>query len=107
MDDDFNTPRALAAMFDLVREINRCKDDGTDVSGAQDTLRELSGILGVTLEDASESSDAGPFVQLLVDVRTELRAARQFDIADSIRDRLSQMGVTIEDHPGGTDWRIR
>lgn len=106
MDDDFNTPRALAAMFDLVREINRCKDDGTDVSGAQDTLRELSGILGVTLEDASESSDAGPFVQLLVDVRTELRAARQFDIADSIRDRLSQMGVTIEDHPGGTDWRI-
>ena len=106
MDDDFNTPRALAAMFDLVREINRCKDEGADVSDAQDTLRELSGILGVTLDDTSESSDAGPFVQLLVDVRTELRAARQFDIADSIRDRLSEMGVTIEDNPGGTDWRI-
>ncbi|MCH8309601.1 MAG: cysteine--tRNA ligase [Chloroflexi bacterium] len=106
MDDDFNTPRALAAMFDLVREINRCKDDGSDVSGAQDTLRELSGILGVTLDDVSESSDAGPFVQLLVDVRTELREARQFDIADSIRDRLSELGVTIEDNPGGTDWRI-
>ena len=106
MDDDFNTPRALAAMFDLVREINRCKDEGADVSDAQDTLRELSGILGVTLDDTSESSDAGPFVQLLVDVRTELRAARQFDAADSIRDRLSELGVTIEDTPGGTDWRI-
>ena len=106
MDDDFNTPRALAAMFDLVREINRCKDEGADVSDAQDTLRELSGILGVTLDDTSGSSDAGPFVQLLVDVRTELRAARQFDAADSIRDRLSELGVTIEDTPSGTDWRI-
>jgi cysteinyl-tRNA synthetase len=106
MDDDFNTPRALASMFDLVREINRCKDDGADVSDAQDTLRELSGILGVSLDDTSESSDAGPFVQLLVDIRTELRTARQFEIADSIRDRLSGLGVTIEDSPEGTDWRI-
>ncbi|MDP6454098.1 MAG: cysteine--tRNA ligase [SAR202 cluster bacterium] len=106
MDDDFNTPRALAAMFELVREINRGKDEGTDVSGAQDTLRELSGVLGVTLDDTNESSDAGPFVQMLVDVRTELRAARQFDIADSIRDRLSGLGVTIEDSPDGTEWRL-
>jgi cysteinyl-tRNA synthetase len=106
MDDDFNTPRALASMFDLVREINRCKDDGADVSNAQDTLRELSGILGVSLDDTSESSDAGPFVQLLVDIRTELRTARQFEIADSIRDRLSDLDVTIKDSPEGTDWRI-
>jgi cysteinyl-tRNA synthetase len=106
MDDDFNTPRALASMFDLVREINRCKNDGADVSDAQDTLRELSGILGVSLDDTSESSDAGPFVQLLVDIRTELRTARQFEIADSIRDQLSGLGVTIEDSPEGTDWRI-
>jgi cysteinyl-tRNA synthetase len=43
---------------------------------------------------------------MLVDVRTELRAARQFDIADSIRDRLSDLGVTIEDSPDGTEWRL-
>ena len=106
MDDDFNTPRALAAMFDLVREINRGKDEGSDVSSAQDTLQELCSVLGLTLADPSDSSDAGPFVQMLVDVRTELRAARQFDIADSIRDRLSDLGVTIEDNPEGTEWRI-
>ena len=106
MDDDFNTPRALAAMFDLAREINRGKDEDADVVGAQDTLRELSGILGISLDETAETSGAGPFVQMLVNVRTELRAARQFDIADSIRDRLSELGVTIEDTPEGTEWRI-
>lgn len=106
MDDDFNTPRALAAMFDLAREINRGKDEGADVLGAQDTLRELSGVLGISLYETAETSAAGPFVQMLVNVRTELRAARQFDIADSIRDRLSELGVTIEDTPEGTEWRI-
>ena len=106
MDDDFNTPRALAAMFDLAREINRGKDEGADVLGAQDTLRELSGVLGISLDGTAETSGAGPFVQMLVNVRTELRAAHQFDIADSIRDRLSELGVTIEDTPEGTEWRI-
>ena len=106
MDDDFNTPRALAAMFGLAREINRRKDEGADVLGAQDTLRELSGILGISLDETAETSGAGPFVQMLVNVRTELRAARQFDIADSIRDRLSDLGVTIEDTPEGTEWRM-
>ena len=106
MDDDFNTPRALAAMFGLAREINRRKDEGADVLGAQDTLRELSGILGISLDETAETSDASPFVQMLVNVRTELRAARQFDIADSIRDRLSDLGVTIEDTPEGTEWRM-
>ena len=107
MDDDFNTPRALAAMFDLAREINRGKDEGADVLSAQDTLRELSGVLGISLDGTAETSGAGPFVQMLVNVRTELRAARQFDIADSIRDRLSELGVTIEDTPEGTEWRKR
>ncbi len=106
MDDDFNTPRALAAMFELAREINRGKDEGADVLGAQGTLRELSGVLGISLDETAETSGAGPFVQMLVNVRTELRAARQFDIADSIRDRLSELGVTIEDTPEGTEWRI-
>ena len=106
MDDDFNTPRALAAMFDLAREINRGKDEGADVLGAQGTLRELSSVLGISLDETAETSGAGPFVQMLVNVRTELRAARQFDIADSIRDRLSELGITIEDTPEGTEWRI-
>ncbi len=107
MDDDLNTPRALAALFDLAREINRGRERGVDITGAQDTLRELAGVLGLTLEEPqADSAEAAPFIQTLVDVRTELRAARQFQLADGIRDRLSELGVTLEDGPDGTSWRM-
>lgn len=107
MDDDLNTPRALAALFDLVREINRERERGADITKAQDTLRELAGVLGLTLEEPqADSAEAAPFIQTLVDVRTELRAVRQFQLADSIRDRLTGLGVTLEDSPEGTAWRL-
>ena len=109
MDDDFNTPRALASIFDLSREINRASEQSMDVSGAQQTLRNLVGLLGIDLEraDASSSGDIAPFVELLVSVRTELRAARQFDLADKIRDGLAERGVSLEDSSAGTEWRFR
>ena len=108
MDDDLNTPRALAALFDLAREINRGRERGLDVSEAQTTLRELTEALGLTLDEPQTTSvaEAAPFIQTLVDVRTELRAARQFQFADSIRDRLAELGVTLEDTPEGTSWRL-
>ena len=107
MDDDLNTPRALAALFDLVREINRGRERGENIAEAQDTLRELSGVLGLTLEEpTADSAEAAPFIQTLVDVRSELRAARQFQLADHIRDRLTELGVSLEDNPEGTTWRL-
>ncbi|MCY4580834.1 MAG: cysteine--tRNA ligase [Chloroflexi bacterium] len=109
MDDDLNTPRALAAVFDLSREINRASEQGKDVTSSQDTLRELVGILGIDLESQSSDSDGdiAPFVDLLVNIRTELRGARQFALADRIRDELGELGVSIEDSSQGTEWRIR
>ena len=109
MDDDLNTPRALAAVFDLSREINRASEQGKDVTASQDTLRELVGILGIDLESQSSDSegDIAPFVDLLVNIRTELRGARQFALADRIRDELGNLGVSIEDSSEGTEWRIR
>ena len=109
MDDDFNTPRALAAIFDLSREINRSSEQGVSVSGAQKTLRELVDVLGIDLQepDSPASGDIAPFVDLLVDIRTELRAAKQFALADKIRDELAERGVTLEDSSGGTEWRFR
>ena len=107
MDDDLNTPRALAALFDLAREINRGREGGSDITAAQDTLRELAGVLGLTLDEPQvESAEAAPFIQTLVDVRNDLRGARQFQLADSIRDRLTELGVTLEDSPDGTTWRL-
>lgn len=109
MDDDFNTPRALAAIFDLSREINRASEQGMDVSEAQETLLKLVGVLGIDLNkpDSGESGDIGPFVNLLVEIRTELRAARQFALADKIRDELAERGVSLEDSGSGTEWRFR
>ena len=107
MDDDLNTPRALAALFDLVREINRGRERGEDIAEAQDILRELAGVLGLTLEEPqADGAEAAPFIQTLVDVRAELRSARQFQLADNIRDRLTELGVSLEDSPEGTSWRL-
>ena len=107
MDDDLNTPRALAALFDLGRDINRAREEGRHLAQAQDVLEELGGILGLTLRerDTRGSGDVAPFVQILVDIRSDLRAAQRFDVADKIRLKLAELGVTLEDTPQGTDWK--
>jgi cysteinyl-tRNA synthetase len=107
MDSDLNTPQALGAIFDLAREINRAKESGRGVAQAQGTLRELGGVLGLTFSHPGEArgESATPFIDLLVDTRTELRAARQYALADQIRDRLAGLGVVLEDTPQGTSWR--
>ena len=107
MDDDLNTPRAIAALFDLAREINRAHEEGRDACDAQDTLRELAGVLGLTLEppEIADSDDVSPLVSLLIETRSELRAAKQYDLADRIRQRLLDIGYAIEDTPQGTIWR--
>lgn len=110
MDDDFNTAGALGVLFDLVRAINTARDagiGGAPFSDAQAMLRELTGVLGLTLVTAAPSAQqAAPFIDLLVEIRTELRKARQFSLADSVRHRLADLGVTLEDTPQGTRWKL-
>ena len=108
MDDDLNTPQALAALFDLAREINRAAGADRDVGEATALLRELGGILGLRLEQpgaADGTGDATPFVELLIETRAALRAEKQFAMADKLRDRLTELGVALEDTPRGTEWR--
>ena len=108
MDDDLNTPRALAALFHLARAINRAHDAGHDASDAQATLRELAGVLGFTLhEPPHHSENAAPFVDLLVKLRSDLRVAKQWALADSVRDGLVELGVELHDGAEGTDWSFR
>ncbi len=113
MDDDFNTAGALAALFDLVRAINAARDAGVGgppLARAQATLCELAGVLGLRLaEDAAKSprADVAPFINLLVDVRARLRQAKQWQLADAIRDGLAELGVVLEDTPQGTTWRFK
>ena len=111
MDDDLNTPRALAALFDLAREINRGADAGHHVADAQSSLHHLGGILGLTFEQPQGQDEAaagaGPFIDLLLETRSALRQSRQFEQADRIRDGLEQLGVAVEDTPSGPVWQFR
>ena len=168
MDEDLNTPRAIAALFDLAHEINRAHEHASDVSSAQRTLRELAGVLGLTLAAPKEESgrrfyglfhllldtdaelrsasreniadrmrhrladrgiemkeflgaegadvkepedmsgqDVATIIELLIEARTELRSAKQFDLADHIRSRLEELGFALEDTPRGTEWKLR
>ncbi|RIK37895.1 MAG: cysteine--tRNA ligase [Chloroflexi bacterium] len=113
MDDDFNTASAIATLFELVRAINTAREAGVTgpfYEAAQSTLRELGGVLGLTFEvPATEPVNdiaARPFVDLLVEVRSEMRALKQWVVADRIRDRLKELGVVLEDTPAGTQWRF-
>ncbi len=113
MDDDFNTSSAMATLFELVRAINTARDEGVGgpfFDAAQQTLRELTGVLGLTMDEEvvepTGSGDVKPFVDLLIAVRTDLRAAKQWPIADRLRDGLKELGIVIEDTPDGPTWRF-
>lgn len=110
MDDDFNTPVALSHLFDLVRAINAARDRGVageDFDDAQAELRALASVLGLRLDRQSAAQPAAPFIEMLLEIREQLRAAKQFELADDIRDRLEGAGILLEDGPNGTTWRAK
>ena len=110
MDADFNTAQALAAMHELAREMNRLRIQerypAEALEPARAKLMEMAGILGLKLEaPRREVQAADAFIDLLVEVRGKLRAARQWALADEVRDRLKALGVVLEDRPEGTVWK--
>jgi cysteinyl-tRNA synthetase len=108
MDDDFNTAQAIAVLFGLAKEINRGAEKGMSVTEAQRTLLNLAGILGLTLKEKTEPApDADAFISLLVSTRNDLRQNQQWQLADKIRRRLADLGVTLEDTPQGTTWKYQ
>jgi len=111
MDDDLNTASALAVLFELVRAINTGRAAGVTgpfFDAAQSTLRQLAGVLGLTLPAEVAGGDqmaAKPFIDLLVQVRSDLRAAKQWALSDKIRDSLGALSIVLEDGPSGSTWR--
>ena len=109
MDDDLNTPQALAALFDLARDINRNAEAGRDVSGAQAALRELGAdVLGLTFEEhaAELSEEETGRIDALVGRRTQFRAEKRFADADAVRDELAALGIVLTDSAEGTTWHV-
>jgi cysteinyl-tRNA synthetase len=110
MDDDFNTAGALGHLFELVRSINQARDAGADAAGltpAQDLLKTLAGVLGLRLEREPDAGQAAPFIDLLIEIRRELRREKLWSLSDLVRDRLLELGVILEDSKDGTTWRWR
>lgn len=115
MDDDFNSAGALGFIFDLVRSINQTRDSGADdatLTEAQGVLRELTSVLGLRLDPSEQKAgqdtkDIGPFIDLLIEIRNELRQQKLWALSDRVRDGLKEMGVLLEDKKDGTTgWRI-
>lgn len=112
MDDDFNTASAIAGLFDFSRDINSALAANTAlapqaVQCAADTLKTLAdGVLGILPMGAAQAEgDLSPkLMDILISVRASLRAAKQYQLADEIRNRLTEAEVEIEDRPGETVW---
>ena len=107
MDDDFNSAGALGHLFELVRVINQSRADGANdeqLENAQQTLEKLSGVLGLSLRAEESIHPADAFIDLLVEVRTEVRQAKLWELSDKIRDRLAELGVQVEDNKAGSSW---
>ena len=125
MDDDFNTGGGIGALFDLVRALNKHVDDEKlEEKGKQSparlaalrqgvtTLRELAatlGLFGKPPQEKAAGDDAlvGKLMGLLIEMRADARKKKDFATADRIRNSLAEIGVTLEDRPGGTEWSVK
>nr|WP_298414306.1 cysteine--tRNA ligase [uncultured Halomonas sp.] len=113
MDDDFNTPEALAALFDLARELNRAKKEMPDQAPALAfELKRLGAILGLFSHDPAAFLKTGAQglaiseteIEVLIQARADAKKARDFSEADRIRDELAALGVVLKDSREGTTW---
>lgn len=115
MDDDFNTAGAVAALFDLTRDVNTLLASEQPLSrgtlAAIDGLyRELGGqVLGIIPDDLGEGGNAeltDGLMRIILDLRQQYREAKDWERADALRSRLAELGVVLEDRPEGTTWRV-
>src|SRR2546422_3734512 len=106
LDDDFNTPAALAAVFEAVRRANLAIDAGgtSEAGRLVSTVHALTRDLGLELDDGSQAAEGDDEIAALVAKRDAARRDRDFDEADRIRSELTAQGVTLEDLPTGTVW---
>ena len=121
MDDDFNTAGAIAVLHEITGSINgfleknradteRHPEVVETAAAAVQTLRKLGRILGLFRPEipgvaAKEPGTVEQLMALLIQVRNEARKTKQFALADSVRDGLKTIGITLEDRPDGTGWR--
>ena len=112
MNDDFNTPEALPVIFELAKEINRLKEENAEQAGKLAyTLKSLGEILGIAQQNpesflqGDQADDEVAEIEALILQRNQARADKNWALADEARDKLTAMGVVLEDSAGKTTWR--
>ncbi|MDX8403989.1 MAG: cysteine--tRNA ligase [Mariprofundaceae bacterium] len=113
MNDDFNTPEALAELFQVCKEVNRKLDAGENVSRQVSEFTAMTSLLGIVQKDADAWFHGGNHsgdidatrVEALIIERNEARKNRNFSRADAVRDELTAMGIVLEDGGAGTTWK--
>lgn len=116
MDDNFNTPQAVAVIFDLVKEVNSflAKHEKLNQSNKNlmlDVFKKLaSDVLGIVDLDSKKSFDnqlVDKLMNIIIGIRTQLRLEKRFDLADKIRDELKKIDIELEDKKGITTYKIK
>ncbi|MFA5099907.1 MAG: DALR domain-containing protein, partial [Candidatus Omnitrophota bacterium] len=115
MDDDFNTPRGLSVLFDMITACNKILDDpddgskGEKLSAFRELMQDISYIFGFTYQPQRRADVPDDIsdeeIKSLINKRKEYKAGRKFNEADEIRKSLEAKGVILEDTKGGTTWR--
>lgn len=109
MDDDLNTPLAMSKLLEFSSRINKkLKNEKSLLEEAKSTLIELLGVLGINVEEGkgTDEIEAESYIELLLEVREELREKGEYELADDIRDGLQDSGITVEDSEGGPRWYL-
>ncbi|MBN2795005.1 MAG: cysteine--tRNA ligase [Clostridia bacterium] len=107
LDDDFNTADGIAAIFELVRDLNKDTNETSSrqfILESMDLLNELTGVLGILTKENNALSDT---LQALIDERQEARKNKDFEKADALRQALLDQGIVIEDTPTGVKWSYK
>jgi cysteinyl-tRNA synthetase len=113
MDDDFNTPQAVAVIFDFVKEVNKILDQS---SLSKSKLIELKNFLKKTADDvlgiisfeeleSSNKSIEDDLIKLIIDLRDQLKKEKNYQLADKIRNSLNELGIILRDGQSGTSYK--
>jgi cysteinyl-tRNA synthetase len=115
MNDDFNTPRAIAVLFDFSKEVNNLLASGQPISRGtlaviEGLYRELGGqVLGIIPADLTQEI-GGELVEglmeIILDIRQQYRESKDWERADALRRQLTELGIVVEDRPDAPTWRV-
>ena len=109
MDDDFNTPKVFATIYEFIKKINSSLDNKQEILlEAKETLLELLGILGLDFTKKEDSGEIklNELMDLIINIRNKARKEKNYEISDEIREKLTEAGIRLEDTPDGTRWNI-